>query len=99
MHEVELDKTSSGYIRYSCKSCAGRAVVRQPFMNNAEWLMAKESFFTEHPNFIKGKVSGTCVFCGNVRNDLPSKEVKWYCTYCFRFQDSINDYAEQKLTG
>lgn len=99
MHEIELDKTSSGHIRYSCKTCAGRAVVRQPYMNNAEWLIAKERFFAEHSDFVKGRVSGTCVYCGYVRNDLVSKEVEWYCIHCFRFQKSINDFAEQKLTG
>lgn len=99
MHEVVLDQTSSGLLRYSCKSCNGKAVVRQPYMNNVIWQIAREWFFAEHPDFVKGKVSGTCVYCGYVRDDLLSKEVEWWCRHCARFQKSINEYAEQKLTG
>lgn len=95
LHVVVFDQTLSGHLRYSCKSCNGRAVVRQPYMNNVQWQMARERFFTEHPDFVKGKVSGTCVYCGNVRNDLLLKEVEWFCPNCARFQNSVNDQLER----
>lgn len=98
LHNVVWDPHSNGTPRYTCRSCNDRAVLRQPWMRDAHWQMARELFQKEHPCYEPGKVKGTCKFCGAVREDLLSPEVQFYCTSCHMFQDSVNDQLEKSGT-
>ena len=45
-HKINQDATSSGHNRISC--ICGANLVRQPFMNDADWKQATDIFHNAH---------------------------------------------------
>jgi hypothetical protein len=49
-HNVELDFAGfGGHSRYTCYTCSGATLLRQPFMSPAQWAQARALYFELHP--------------------------------------------------
>ena len=50
IHEVIYDPTFSGHERWTCNTCNGKALVKQPYMSKKTWETEMTQFLLEHPH-------------------------------------------------